>query len=53
MTEAIWQLHYLFLLFFTPDLASAQEWKTHAQIDTVNIHHLCLNKIEISELEAI
>lgn len=33
MTEAIWQLHYLFLLFFTPDLASAQDWKTHAQTE--------------------
>lgn len=31
MTEAIWQLHYLFLLFFTRGLASTQDQTTHAQ----------------------
>lgn len=31
MTEAIWQLCYLFLLFFTQDLASTQDQTTHAQ----------------------
>lgn len=35
MTEAIWQLHYLFLLLFTPDLACSQDVKTHAQTETL------------------
>lgn len=31
MTEAIWQLRYLFLLFFTRGLASTQDQTTHAK----------------------
>lgn len=56
MTEAIWQLRYLSLLFLTQGLASAQDQTTHAHTAnrcTENIYHIFFpNNTEVTGMEA-